>query len=169
MSNKNLMTILIVAVLSIMNVSAKNILSLYDSHKKVYSSKTLNTHYVGPLFATGGAMSGDVNRMISEMAPENIGSFSSNSLTLIESAPRENQVYTFKKVKCYSVTQDSTTFNILHIKSKIGSEKYDIIVEMKKGPNYDRTITIYKDGKPLTLILWLDNSKITQKKNNSEI
>ena len=168
MPNKNLMTILIVAVLSIVNVSAKSILSLYDSHKKVYTSKTLNPHYVGPLFATGGAMS-DINRMISDMAPEKIGSFTSNSLTLIESAPRENQVYTFKSVKAYKVSKDTSSFTIMHIKSKMNGESYDILVEIKEGSNYDRTITIYKDGKPLTLILWLDNSKITQKKNNSEI
>jgi hypothetical protein len=163
------MTILIVAVLSIVNVSAKSILSLYDSHKKVYTSKTLNPHYVGPLFATGGAMGGDVNRMISEMDPEKIGSFSSNSLTLIESAPRENQVYTFNKIKSYKVSKDTSNFTIMHMKSKMNGESYDILVEIKEGSNYDRTITIYKDGKPLTLILWLDNSKIIQKKNNPEI
>jgi hypothetical protein len=168
MSNKNLMTILIVAVLSIVNVSAKSILGLYDSHKKIYTSKTLNPHYVGPLFATGGAMT-DINRMISDMAPEKIGSFTSNSLTLIESAPRENQVYTFKNVKAYKVSKDTSSFTIMHMKSKMNGEKYDILVEINEGSNYDRTITIYKDGKPLTLILWLDNSKITQKKNNSEI
>lgn len=168
MSNKNLMTILIVAVLSIINVSAKNILSLYDSHKKVYTSKTMNPHYVGPLFATGGAMT-DINKMISDMDPEKIGNFTSNSLTLIESDPIPNQVYTFKKVEAYKVSKDSSSFTIMYMKSKMNGESYDILVEVKEGSNYDRTITIYKDGKPLTLILWLDNSKITQKKTVSNI
>ena len=174
MSRKNLIIILIVALISILtglsifNFQEKSILSAYDSHKKVFTSNTLNPHYVGPLFATGGAMT-DINRMITNMAPEKVGSFTSNSLTLIESAPRENQVYTFKKVKAYRVTKDTSSFTIMYMKSKMNGEDYEIVFEIKDGPTYDRTITIYKDIKPKIMILWLDNSKIIQKKNNSEI
>jgi hypothetical protein len=157
-----------VIVVSIVNVSAKNILNIYDSHKKVYSSKTMNPHYVGPIFATGGAMA-DINRLIKEMDPEKVGNLTCNNLTLIESAPLKNQVYTFKKVKAYQVKKSTSNFSVILLKSTMNGENYDILIEIKEGPNYDRTITVYKDGKPQTLILWLDNSKITQKKSNPEI
>lgn len=111
----------------------------------------------------------DINRMITNMAPENIGSFTSNSLTLIETAPIQNQVYTFKKFDAYKVTKDGTSFTIMHMKSNVGKDKFDILVEMKEGPNYDRTITIYKNNVATTLILWVGNSKIIQKKTTSNI
>lgn len=168
MLNKNLMVALMVVMVSILNGYSKNILSIYDSHKKVYSSKSINPHYVGPIFCTGGAMS-DINRYIKDMAPENIGSFSSNSLTINETAPLKNQVYTFKKVEAYAVTKDGSSFTIMHMKSKIGKDKFDILVDVKGGPNFDRTITIYKNNVATALILWVDNSKIIQKKTVSSI
>jgi hypothetical protein len=154
---------LTVILMSVINISAKNILSIYDSHKKLYTSKSLNPAYIGPLFATGGAMT-DINRYINNMAPEKIGHFTSNTLVLIETDTLLNQVYTFNKVTAYNVTKDTNSFNIMHIVGTLGGEKYDIIVEIKEGPEYDRIITIYKNLKPITIILWLDNSKITQKK-----
>lgn len=168
MLNKKLMITLIVITVSVLNGYSKNILNIYDSHKKLYSSKTMYPCYVGPIFCTGGAMT-DINRMITNMAPENIGSFTSNSLTLIETAPIQNQVYTFKKFDAYKVTKDGTSFTIMHMKSNVGKDKFDILVEMKEGPNYDRTITIYKNNVATTLILWVGNSKIIQKKTTSNI
>lgn len=162
----------IIAVLTILIVfsscSSKNILSIYDSHKKIYTSKSINPHYVGPIFCTGGAMS-NINRVIYDMDPEKIGKFTPNSLVLFESDTTKNQVYTFKKVKSYQVTKDDNSSNILAIKSKIGKEKYDIIIEMNEGKNFDRTITIYKDGKALTLVLWVDNARIIQKRGSLNI
>jgi hypothetical protein len=163
MLNKNLMILLTVTLMSTINVSAKNILSIYDSHKKIYTSKTLNPCYVGPLFTTGGAMT-EVNRYISEMAPEKIGKFMSNSLTLIETDTLLNQVYSFNKVIAYEVTKDTSKFNVMYMESTMNEEKYDIVVEIKEGSKYDRIITIYKNFKSTILILWLDNSKIIQKK-----
>jgi hypothetical protein len=168
MLNKNFRIILIVTLLSVISISAKDILSIYDSHKKIYSSKTLNPSYVGPLFSTGGAMT-EVNRYISEMAPENIGRLSSNKLVLIETDTLLNQVYTFKKVTAYKVTKDNNSFNIMYMSCTMNGEKYDIVVEIKEGPEYDRVITIYKNFKAMTMILWLDNSRITPKSHNDEI
>lgn len=163
MLNKNLIIMLTVILMSVINISAKNILSIYDSHKKLYTSKTLNPAYIGHLFATGGAMT-DINRYITDMAPENIGHFTSNTLVLFETDTLLNQVYTFNKVTAYKMTKDTNNFNIMYMSCTMNGEKYDIIVEIKEGPEYDRIITIYKNLKPITIILWLDNSRITQKK-----
>lgn len=168
MSHKNLMVPLIIAALSILNVSAKDALSTYDSHKKIYSSKTMNPHYVGPIFATGGAMT-DINRFISDMAPEKIGQFDQNSLTLFETAPLKNQVYTFKKVKAYQVEKNDAKFTIMQMKGKIDGDKFEVIVEIRTGSNHDRTITVYKNGVASILILWVDNAKITPKKSDVQI
>ena len=111
----------------------------------------------------------NINRVIYDMDPEKIGKFTPNSLVLFESDTTKNQVYTFKKVKSYQVTKDDNSSNILAIKSKIGKEKYDIIIEMNEGKNFDRTITIYKDGKALTLVLWVDNARIIQKRGSLNI
>jgi hypothetical protein len=167
MLNKNLIAVLIVTILSVMNVSAKDALSVYESHKRIYSSKTLNPHYVGPVFATGGAMT-EINRLIKNMDPEKIGEFSTNSLTLFETAPLKNQVFNFKKIKAYKVRKDGNEFTVLHMKGKIDSVKYEIVIEVREGSNYDRTITIYKNNVASILILWIDNIKIIQKKSDLE-
>jgi hypothetical protein len=153
-----IVTILIIAV----SCFSKDVLSIYDHKKVLYTSRTINPHYVGPIFATGGAMS-DINRYISNMEPTKIGWATSNSIVLIESDTTKNQVYIFNKTKAYQVTKDGANFPILFIKSKIGKEKYDIIIEMKEGKNFDRTIIVYKGGKALTMILWVDNARIVQK------
>lgn len=168
MLNKNLMIMLTVVLMSTICTSAKNILSIYDSHKKIYTSKTLNPAYIGPLFTTGGAMT-EINRYISDMNPENIGHFTGNTLVLVETDTLLNQVYSFDKVAAYKVTKDTNNFNIMYIESTMNGEKYEIIVEIKEGPKYDRIITIYKNLKAMTRILWLDNSKVTQKSHNNEI
>jgi hypothetical protein len=168
MLNKKLMIALMVVFISFVNSYSKSILSIYDSHKKILSSKTMNPHYVGPIFCTGGAMS-DINRVIKDMEPVKIGEFTPNSLVLIESDTTKNQVYTFEEIKSYRVTKGEKSFTILAIKSKIGKEKYDIIIGMNEGKNFDRTITIYKDGKALTLILWVDNARIIQTRGSLDI
>ena len=163
-----MMILLTVVFMCIINASAKNIFSTYDSHKKIYTSKTLNPCYVGPLFTTGGAMT-EVNRYITNMDPENIGHFSSNKLVLVETDTLLNQTYTFNKVTAYKVTKDTNSFNIMYMRCTMNGEKYEIVVEIKDGPRYDRIITIYKNLKATTLILWLDNSRVIQKKDPTNI
>lgn len=167
MLHKNLIAISVILIAITFNAFSKDALSVYDSHKKIYSSKTLNPHYVGPVFATGGAMT-DINRLIRDMAPEKIGEFSTNSFTLFETAPLKNQVFTFNKVKAYKVTKDKKEFTVMHMKGSIEQDKYEIIVEILPGSNYDRTITVYKNGVASILILWVDNTKIIQKKSDIE-
>lgn len=165
MLNKNLTIILVILISFACSTFSKDALSLYDSHKKLYSSNSLNPHYVGQVFATGGAMT-DINRLIQDMAPEKIGEFSTNSFTLYETAPLKNQIFTFKKVKAYKVTKDNNEFTVMQMKGKIDNDKFEIIIEIQEGSNYDRTITIYKNKVASILILWVDNAKIIQKKSD---
>jgi hypothetical protein len=100
----------------------------------------LNPCYVGPLFTTGGAMT-EINRYISEMAPEKIGHFTSNNLVLIETDTLQNQIYTFSKVTAYKVTKDSNSFNIMYLKCIMGGEEYEIVVEIALS-RYTRTLKL---------------------------
>lgn len=165
MLNKNLIVSLVILISSACSTFSKDALSTYDNHKRLYSSNSINPHYVGPVFATGGAMT-DINRLIRNMAPEKIGEFSTNSFTLYETAPLKNQVFTFKKVKAYKVMKDDKEFTVMQMKGRINNDEFEIIVEIQEGSNYDRTITIYKNKVASILILWVDNAKIIQKKSD---
>jgi len=153
-----------VLVLTVCSFS-KDALSNYDNHKSLYTSSKLNPFYLGPIFSTGAAMK-EINRYIADMSPENIGKFESNNLTLIDTV---NQVFSFKKVKSYKVSQKGESFPILYMKSTLNNEKYELIVEIKEGSNYDRIIKIFKDGVQITMILCVDNNNIIQKKAPTNI
>jgi hypothetical protein len=165
MINKTFSSIIVILLVSATSLFSKNAISNYDTHKSLYTRKTLNPHYVGPIFATGGAMT-DINRYITDMAPEKIGAFETNNLTIIDTI---NQVYFFNKVQAYTVTKNGESFSVLYMKSKMNNEKYEIIVEIKEGSNFDRTIWVYKNGVKKIIILWVDNSRIVQKKHSDEI
>jgi len=168
MFGRKSISVLILVALSIISASAKDVLSIYDSHKKIISSKTLNPHYVGPVFATGGAMT-DIRRYITDMAPAKVAQFDESSLTIFETAPISNQVFNFKKVTTYEVHKDNEDFTVMHMEGKTDTELFDIIVEMREGSNYDRTVTVYKNKKADILILWLDSTKLTPKKADINI
>ena len=51
----------------------------------------------------------------------------------------------------------------------MNAEEYEIVIELKEGPNYDRTLNIFKDNKPTVLILCVDNNRIIQKKGKLDI
>lgn len=136
-----------------------NVLSIYDSYTFDETDSVMSSVYTGPLFATGGANS-DINRYIKEMNPEKIGFIESNKITLIDSI---NEVYSFDSVNYYEVIKETDTFYVIKILAQMNNEKYDIVIELRNGPNYDRVLNIYKNGKPYTLILWIESSRLKQK------
>jgi hypothetical protein len=149
--------ILIVAM-SFSNSALKN----YDHYEYDDSISEMSSVYTGPLVATGGAMT-DINRLIKEMEPTKIGSIESNKIILID---EPNEVYIFNCVKYYKVTQNVDTFYVMKIDSKMNNQDYEIIIELRSGVNYDRTLNIYKNGKPHTLILWIENTRLVPKYQN---
>lgn len=168
MKTKTIMTMIVILAVSLNIWAKKSILENYETKSKVYSSKTINAYYTGPIFATGGAMS-DINRYIKDMEPTKIGGIEKNSITLIESDTLENQIYKFNKATCYKVTSKGQSFSIIYMKCKMNAEEYEIVIELKEGPNYDRTLNIFKDNKPTVLILCVDNNRIVQKKGELDI
>lgn len=146
-------------------ILSKTLLNKYQIIEKLYTSRNLNTLYCGPIFATGGAMS-DIKRYITDMPPENVGKFEKKTITLFEPDSTQNFELNFKKIKAYKIKFENDTFNIIHIKCR---NNYDIVIEIREGSNFDRSIWIYKKGEPKTLILTIDNLNITPKKANLTI
>jgi len=151
-------TLLLILLCSIFSFS--NVLEKYDSYVLDDSDVEMSSAYTGPLITTGGAMAGI--SAIENMEPTKIGSVESNKITLID---EPNEVYVFDFVKYYQVTLDADTFYVIKIDSKMNEHSYEILIELKDGPNYDRTMNIYENGKPKTLILWVENNRLTPKKN----
>jgi hypothetical protein len=121
----------------------------------------MNSAYVGPLFATGAVMK-SINKRIDSMELAYIGFIESNKIILIDKP--SNEVYTFDSISYYEVTKNLQTFYIIKIQSKMNGKNYDIILELNEGYNFDRTLTIYKNGSKETLILLRDFISIKIKK-----
>jgi len=128
----------------------------YDSYT-FDESDTEMPIYNGPLMATGGA---DTKNFIPDMKPVNIGFIEKNKIILIDDP--KNEIYSFDSISFYNVTKNGDSFDIIKINAKMNNENYDIIIEINEGPNYDRTLNIYKNGKPHTLILLIENARLTK-------
>jgi hypothetical protein len=155
----------IVILLISLTTQSPRLLNKYQIIKKLYTSRNLNTSYCGPIFATGGAMS-DIKRYIKDMPPEKVGKFEKKTITLFEPDSSQNFKLNFKKIKAYKILSENDTLNILHIKCR---DSYDIVIELQEGANFDRSIWIYKKGKPKILILTIDQLKMAQKKLHMKI
>lgn len=136
-----------------------NMLDNYDSYVADETDSSMCSAYTGPLVATGGAIAG-VN-YIKNMAPQVIGSIEPNKIILKDSI---DEVYSFKTLTYFQVSKGIDTFYVIKIEADRNNEKYDIFIELKEGPNYDRTLNIYKNGKPYTLILWKEQARLRANK-----
>ena len=163
-----ILVVIATAILSIVDLTQKDAMSQYGNHKKLFTRSEINPHYVGPVFSTGGAMT-DINRYITDMAPALVAKFDKNSFTLFETAPIEDQIFNFKKVNTYKIERDTEEFTVMQMKGDNKDGSFEILVEIKEGANFDRTITVYKNGKRDMLILWLDNQNIKLKKADVNI
>jgi len=147
----------------VLSASIANPMDQYKSKHLSGISKNLNTHYTGPLCATGGAIA-DMNKYIERMEPTKIGTVTTNSFAIIDSTIL---TYTFKRVITYKVKEDSTTFYVYYMKAYMNGEQYEITIELRGNDYYDRILRIYKDDKPQTLILWIETLRVKQKKDSS--
>lgn len=132
-----------------------NVLDIYDSYVVDEIDSSMSSVYVGPLVATGGAIAGF--NYITNMQPQIIGSIEPNKIILTDSI---DEVYSFKTLTYFKVSKGIDTFYVMKIESNRNNEKYDIIIELRDGPNYDRTLNIYKNGKPYVLILWKEKARL---------
>lgn len=146
----------LVSCVLITSVPSKTLPGGYKTIESLGTSQSINTHYTGTIWATGGAIA-DMNKYIRKMDPTNIGTLKPNQLTIHGDTTHKKETYSFKKVKCYKVSLNNDTFTVYSLKAKKENQKYHIIIELREGPHYDRIINIHKNKKPYMLILWKDN------------
>lgn len=135
-----------------------DILDIYDSYRFDETDSTMSSAYTGPIFATGGA---DKSHYIKEMEPTKIGFMEKNQIVII--GDLTNEIYTFDSICYYEVTKNNESFYIIKILASYNNSMQDIIIELRHGDNFDRTMTIYKNQQPDLMILWIDNSRLKQK------
>jgi len=145
--------------------SKEDLLKVYGHYKADEIVTMMPTPYIGPLFVTGMA-SYDMNRFIKKMEPTKIGSIDSNRITLIGEDSLKDEIYIFKTIQYYEVSKDFDTFFVAMIDAQRDNKIYEILIELKDGPNYDRTLKIFQNKKPYALFLWVENMRLVQKKNS---
>lgn len=140
----------------------KNILNRYETLHFDETDSIIPNHYTGPLFMSGCANS-DINKMLREETPTKIGHVDTKKITLFGDNDYPEEVYNFDSISYYEVSINLDTFYIIYLEAQKDSIDYEIIIELKAGDNYDRTINIYKKGKLSTVILWVENMRIKPK------
>jgi hypothetical protein len=142
-------------------VLSKELTGGYKVLKSLGTDKSINSHYLGKIWATGGAIA-DLNKYIPKMDPLDIGTLKPNELTINGDDSHKKEIFSFRKIKCYTDSLNQDTFNVYSMKAK--KENYHIIIELRKGPHYDRIINIYKEQQPYMMILWKETLRIKPKK-----
>lgn len=155
--------LLFCCLISCSSVLSKELPGGYKILKPLGIDRSMNPHYLGKIWATGGAIA-DMNKYIKQMNPLNIGTLKPNQLIITGDDTHENEIFSFNKVKCYTVSLNQDTFNVYNMKAKKENETFNIIIELREGHHYDRTINIYKGQIPYMLILWKETLKIKPKK-----
>jgi len=145
-------------VCSICMIIHGNVLSIYDSVRYDETDSVMSSAYTGPIFASGGADSGHI---IKEMQPEKIGYAKDKQIILI--GDTANEIYSFDSITYYEVSKNGESFYIIKILATYNLSTYDIIIELRHGSNFDRVMTIYKNGKPDLLVLWVETMRMKQK------
>ena len=157
----------LVVILAILSVCyGKNAMDMYDSYVEDDSLTEMVPVYVGPLYCTGAALrnlNSDTTRYIERQAPNITGRVESNSIILNGDSIHPEEVYSFKMVKYYKVTQNNDTFFVMHMNAKMNNEKYEIIVDLRSASYYNRTIYIIRDNTPCFMILWLDKQYVLKR------
>ena len=64
----------------------------------------------------------------------------------------------------YQAYSDTSSFYVIYAKATRDNEEYEILIDLRVGPDYHRTMTVYKDGKPHTLILWFEKTLLKSSK-----
>jgi hypothetical protein len=171
MLNRILFILILICSLS---EAAPKLLDQYDSTKKIMTTKEFNIHYIGTLCATGGAIA-DINRKIEKMAPVIVGEIKPQTLVIHEEDTTQNQAYHISKIKYYEVFSGERSYNVMYAKAYLNEKpnlftrlfgknnQYEILIEMNGHGHYDRTLYIYKNGKPHTLVLWIDTLRVKTK------
>lgn len=171
MLNRILFILILICSLS---EAAPKLLDQYDSTKKIMTTKEFNIHYIGSLCATGGAIA-DMNRKIEKMAPVIVGEIKPQTIIIHEEDTTQNQAYHISKIKYYEVSSGDRSYNVMYAKAYLNEkptlftrlfkrhDQYEILIEINGYRHFDRTIYIYKNGKPHTLILWIDNMRVKRK------
>lgn len=132
--------------------------------------------YVGPLYITGGAYNEDTGKApgyytINDCKPTKLGEIRENSILINGDTPNDFDTFAFKTIEYFKVvTKNMTdTFYVMHMNSKMRDKNFEIVVELNDGPNYDRVIYLFQNGKKYMMLLWKDNMNIIEPDKSNEI
>lgn len=172
MKNKTLMLIAMIFIAFYIHktTSATNVLDMYGSYEK-NDSLTIPEMipvYVGPLYITGGVFD---RYYTAECKPTKLGEIQANNILLNGDSAGTFDTFSFKTVDYYKVTtKDNTdTFYVMHMNSNLRGKKFEIVVELRGGPHYDRVIYLFENGKKYMMLYWKDNMGIAVPDKSNEI
>jgi len=149
--------------------SSGNVLDMYGSYVKdtTLTIQEMIPVYTGNLYVTGGAWG---RYFTKQCAPTILGEIESNSIS-INGEKTKYDTFTLKEIEYYKVTDKYTadTFYVMHINSVMKSKKFEIVVELREGPHYDRTIFLFEEGKRYMMLFWKDGKNIAEPDNSKKI
>jgi len=140
-----------------------SIFDMYDSYELVDSVTEINKAFTGPLLFKGGANM-DLGVYIKECEPTNIGRIEANQIVLNGDSIEADEIFSFERVDFYKVTKDSITFHIMYMKQN--NSPFEIILELRDGAFFDRSLYFFKDKKEYKLILYVYPESIKIKKSS---
>lgn len=156
MVNKIFQIILIIAVACIGNV-----LDMYGTYEKDTSLTIpeMIPVYTGPLYITGGAFN---KHYTEKCAPTQLGKVLSNSI-LINADSGAYDTFSFEDIEYYKVTDKANpdTFYVMHMNSQLHGKNFDIVVELREGPHYNRVIYLFEEGNRYMMLFWKDKIHVT--------
>lgn len=165
MVNKIIQVVLIAVTLCMGNV-----LDMYSSYEKDDSLTIpeMIPIYVGPLYITGGAFE---KYYLNKCEPMKLGEIQENNILLNVDKPNTFDTFSFKTIEYFKVINKSKTdtFYVMHMNSKKNNKDFEIVVELKDGPHYDRVIYLFENGKKYMMLYWLDEMNITKPNKSNQI
>ena len=164
MTNKIFQIILIIAV-----ACMSNVLDMYETYEKDDSLTIpeILPVYTGPLYVTGGAFD---QYYTAECAPTQLGKVLSNSI-LINADSGAYDTFSFENIEYYKVTDKANpdTFYVMHMNSKLHDKDFEIIVELREGPHYNRVIYLFEEGQRYMMLFWKNKIHVTTPSTQNEI
>lgn len=165
-------------ILIIVSLSLGNVLDMYKSYEKDDSLTIpeMIPFYVGPLYITGGAYSEDTGKTpghytIQKCKPTKLGEIHQNSILINGDTPSNFDTFAFKTIEYFKVVtkNEKDTFYVMHMNSKMHGKNFEIVVELKDGPHYDRVIYLFEKGKRYMMLLWRDNNSLAEPDKSNQI
>lgn len=164
---------LITTVSLFISCTTKESTSVLDMYKTYEKDTSLTIPemipvYVGPLYITGGAFD---RYYTAKCNPTKLGEIKANSLLINGDLSGTFDTFSFKTIEYFKVTAKTSmdTFYVMHMNSVMKGKKFEIVVELREGPHYDRTIFLFEEGKRYMMLFWKDSINIAEPDKSKEI